>query len=365
MERSDFEAWLSAVESTDCSAASSRVSEALALAEAADGWQDGAEDSDTGFGAADDGGGRRSERTGYDERAGGDASARRSRTSPKSASPETAARTAAAERFDRGAARGACRVVAALECRKTFNPFTATPVAGLHKKDRWLDQARALVEGESLAKAAERRQIHPSTAFRWRHRFLAALNHDKPEPLSGVVEADETFILELFEGSAEAGLARPARRRGGKAAKRGLSARRFPSSWRATAPGATLDAVLPRLDAASLEEAFGGTNSAFDRFRCDGGERPSPLSPSGPSSKSTSCLRPEIPSPKNRSSISTTSTPTTDASKSGCDASTASPPRSFDLSELATNPRSHARRSRPGVVDRRPAGLGPYEHELR
>src|SRR5271165_135135 len=79
-----------------------------------------------------------------------------------------------------GEARGLPRY-RCVECCKTFNPFTGTPVAGLHKKDRWLDQARALVEGESLAKAAERCQIHPSTAFRWRHRFLAALKLDKPK----------------------------------------------------------------------------------------------------------------------------------------------------------------------------------------
>ncbi len=57
------------------------------------------------------------------------------------------------------------------------------------RKDRWFDQARALIEGESLAKAADRCQIHPSTAFRWRHRFLAALNLDKPKSLSGIVAA--------------------------------------------------------------------------------------------------------------------------------------------------------------------------------
>ena len=33
-------------------------------------------------------------------------------------------------------------------------------------------------------------------------RFLAALNLDKPKSLSGIVEADETFILEFLQGSA-------------------------------------------------------------------------------------------------------------------------------------------------------------------
>ena len=131
-------------------------------------------------------------------------------------------------------------------------------MAGLHNKDRWPDQARALIEGESLAKAAERCRIHPSTAFRWRHRFLAAHNFDKPKSLSGVVEADETFILESFKGR-RGGLARPARRRGGKAAKRGLSAEQIPVVVARDRSGATFDAVLPRLDAESLKDAVSAT----------------------------------------------------------------------------------------------------------
>ena len=31
-------------------------------------------------------------------------------------------------------------------CRKTFNPLTGTPLAGLHFQDRWRDQARALID---------------------------------------------------------------------------------------------------------------------------------------------------------------------------------------------------------------------------
>ena len=81
-------------------------------------------------------------------------------------------------------------------CRKTFTPLTGTPLAGLHHPERWTDQAAALIGGETLAQAARRCDVHPTTAFRWRHRFLAALNLDKPASLSGLVEADETFILE-------------------------------------------------------------------------------------------------------------------------------------------------------------------------
>src|SRR5450432_3459756 len=57
-------------------------------------------------------------------------------------------------------------------CRRTFNPVTGTPLAGLHYPDRWKDQAQALINRETIAKAAKRCDIDYTTAFRWRHRFL-------------------------------------------------------------------------------------------------------------------------------------------------------------------------------------------------
>ena len=99
-------------------------------------------------------------------------------------------------------------------CRKTFNPLTGTPLSGLHYPDRWKDQAQALINGETIAKAAVRCGVDYTTAFRWRHRFLKALTLDKPASLSGIVEADETFILESFKGKRR-GLPRAPRKRGG------------------------------------------------------------------------------------------------------------------------------------------------------
>ncbi len=68
------------------------------------------------------------------------------------------------------------------------------------------------------------------------------------------------------------GLARPARRRGGKAAKRGLSAEQIPVIVARDRSGATFDAVLPRLDAASLKEAFAKRIRPSTDFCCDGGK---------------------------------------------------------------------------------------------
>ena len=269
MGSSDFEAWLSAMRSL--TAAQRRLAfRELTLAEAADLSGDGAEQSDSASVPATV---VETEPQKEPAATGAPASTRERRMFADVARERFAPVGCPHCRFPEvrpwGGARGLPRYRCA-RCRKTFNPFTGTAVAGLHNKERWLDQARALIEGESLAKAAERCQIDPSTAFRWRHRFLAALNHDKPKRLSGIVEADETFILESFKGR-RGGLARPARRRGGKGAKRGLSAEQIPVVVARDRSGATFDAVLPRLDAASLEEALGERIPPSTDFCCDGG----------------------------------------------------------------------------------------------
>ena len=62
-------------------------------------------------------------------------------------------------------------------CHRTFNAFTGAPLAQLHKRDGWLAYARALVDRISLRKAAKRASI-----------------------VTGIVEADETFILKSEKG---------------------------------------------------------------------------------------------------------------------------------------------------------------------
>lgn len=157
------------------------------------------------------------------------------------------------------------------DCRRTFNGLTGTPLARLRKKDRWAAQAEALNTGESVAAAAKRCDVAETTAFRWRHRFLAASTMDKPSRLSGIVEADETFILESFKGR-RSDLPRPARKRGGKAAKRGLSAEQIPVLVARDRTGATTDAVLPKLNRAAVTAALGGVVTPDDQLCCDGGK---------------------------------------------------------------------------------------------
>jgi transposase-like protein len=154
-------------------------------------------------------------------------------------------------------------------CSRTFNALTKTPLANLRMKDKWAAQTEAMIEGVSIAKAARRCDVHYTTAFRWRHRFLASLAGDKPKTLAGIVEGDETFILESFKGK-RSGMPRKSRKRGGKSAKRGLSAEQIPVIVARDREGATTDAVLPRLNRVSIAAALGGVITPANEFCCDG-----------------------------------------------------------------------------------------------
>ncbi|MBE3024293.1 IS1595 family transposase [Janthinobacterium sp. GW458P] len=105
-------------------------------------------------------------------------------------------------------------------CGRTFNALTGTPLARLRHKSRWLDYADCLLASDSVRRAASQLGVHRNTAFRWHHRFLSLAKTDRPHRLHGIVEADELYVLESEKGARY--LARPARRRGGRARQRGI-----------------------------------------------------------------------------------------------------------------------------------------------
>jgi transposase-like protein len=133
-------------------------------------------------------------------------------------------------------------------CARSFNALTGTPLARLRHRERWLQQAQALDEGFSVRKAARFMGVHRTTAFRWRHRFLATPREIKPLALGGIAEADETYVLRSYKGQRRmlrSQASRPARRRGGRAAKRGLSTEQVPVLVVRNRAGQTTDFVLP------------------------------------------------------------------------------------------------------------------------
>jgi hypothetical protein len=109
----------------------------------------------------------------------------------------------------------------------------------LRKKERCLDHAQAMIEGKSLAKTAEVCGVHPTTAFRWRHRFLRA-PADEPRTERNL-EADE--ILESF-AARWSDLPRQTRRRGGTTRHPGPYQDNIPALVARDRRGATFDAVL-------------------------------------------------------------------------------------------------------------------------
>jgi len=139
-------------------------------------------------------------------------------------------------------------------CLKTFNALTGTPLARLRHKEQWLQYADAMIQGFTIRKSACLVGIDKNTAFRWRHRFLMCPTLDKPEHLTGIVEADETFFLESHKG--ERNLSRPARKRGGKAQKRGVSAEQIPVLIIRDRSGVTSDAILPNVSAGALAKVL-------------------------------------------------------------------------------------------------------------
>ena len=138
--------------------------------------------------------------------------------------------------------------------RRYSNALTGTLLAQLHKRELWTGHAQTLADGISLRKVAARLDVHLSTAFRWRHRFLKAPKALKPKVLDGTVEADETYFLYSEKGSRK--LTRPARKRGGKASKRGLSDEQVPVLIARDRNKATADEILPDRSAKSLSAAL-------------------------------------------------------------------------------------------------------------
>jgi transposase-like protein len=144
-------------------------------------------------------------------------------------------------------------------CGRTFNALTGTPLARLRLRVKWLGQARALEAGVSVRTAAAELGVHRTTAFRWRHRFLRRPSAIKACALSGVAEADETYMLRSYKGQPgrlRAEQTRRPRRRGGRAAKRGLSAEQVPVLVVRDRSGQSTDFVLDGSDARTAAGAL-------------------------------------------------------------------------------------------------------------
>ena len=140
------------------------------------------------------------------------------------------------------------------ESVRTSNALSGTPLSGLHKREKWSGQAAALQDGRTLRTVAKNLGVHVGTAHRWRHRFLAPPQALQPGALVGIAGGDETMFLLSFKGQRT--LPRKARKRGGKAAKRGLSHEQVPVLVARDRSGVTADCVLKATDAMTMAAAL-------------------------------------------------------------------------------------------------------------
>ena len=115
------------------------------------------------------------------------------------------------------------------ECNHNFMD-TTTSIAYKSKFSIavWSKYIDCMLLGMSLRESAKRCGIHFKTAFYWRHKILKSLQvYLKTVELSGIIEADETFILKSYKGNHKKSktfvMPRPSKKRGTPAKKRGLS----------------------------------------------------------------------------------------------------------------------------------------------
>ena len=138
-------------------------------------------------------------------------------------------------------------------CQRTFNALSQTPLARLRMKAKWLQQEDALAQGLIVRLAAAELGVAPSTAFRWRHRFLQLAQPVKALVLTGVVEADETFFLRSSKGQPPG---RTPRKRGGRASRDSRGEDLMPVLVARDRSGATADFLLEAVSKKCLSEVL-------------------------------------------------------------------------------------------------------------
>ena len=113
-------------------------------------------------------------------------------------------------------------------CGKSFTKTTSTVMENSHMGEGvWKQVIRDTINGVSLEETAGNLLMHHETVFNMRHKILysiEAAQNENPQQLTGVCEADETYILENQKGKKlPADFWRKPRKHGAVAQKPGLS----------------------------------------------------------------------------------------------------------------------------------------------
>jgi tRNA G26 N,N-dimethylase Trm1 len=117
---------------------------------------------------------------------------------------------------DKGSQRYKCK-----SCNRTFTEYTGTWLGGIHKKHLADDYIEMMESKSSLDKIKSQLGINKKTAFDWRHKILASVEHSEKRAFEGITESDETYFHLSEKGIKQ--IVRKPRKRGEAASKRGIS----------------------------------------------------------------------------------------------------------------------------------------------
>lgn len=106
-------------------------------------------------------------------------------------------------------------------CGKNFSETTGKFWYNIKKKDKVAKYLYCLLSGHSIRKSARETGISIQTSFDWRHKLLTSFGSTVVEGFKGILESDDLFFPYSEKGNRN--LDRPARKRGSKAAKSGIS----------------------------------------------------------------------------------------------------------------------------------------------
>ena len=106
-------------------------------------------------------------------------------------------------------------------CGKNFSETTGKFWYNLKKKDKVHKYLYCLLSGYSIRQSAKETGIAIQTSFDWRHKLLSAFASVSPDEFQGIVESDDLLFLHSEKGNRH--LSRPARKRGSRAQRAGVS----------------------------------------------------------------------------------------------------------------------------------------------
>lgn len=166
------------------------------------------------------------------------------------------------------------------DCGKSFVETSASAIAHSHSSESvWKQVIRDTVDGLSIDRTASSLDLSHSTVFHMRHKILTCVEQallSSPFALTGVCEADETYVLESMKGrKIPEGYHRKARKHGAKASKPGLSDEYICVCTSVDSDNRCMTEIVNRASPSKEEivRVFGDKVSSDTVILCDGSNR--------------------------------------------------------------------------------------------